>query len=324
MNTVVTYGPSTEARALLEELLGSSTRLNFLGEVPEEDRVSELSAATVLLSWHPSRELREEEWPAIGGAELMQLVSAGADHIPFERLPPEMTLASNAGAFAEPMAEHVLAMTLALSKRLVIEHERLSAGEFNQGTQNRTVRGKVCGILGFGGIGRATSRLMRAVGMEIYTLNRSGHTGGEPVDFIGISDDLEYVLSTSDVVVVTLPLTRATEGFLGARELGWMKPDAILINVARGEVIDEAALYERLNSHPEFMAGLDAWWVEPFRHGEFRTDHSFLELPNVLGSPHNSAMVPGAFYEGQRLAAENVLLYLKDGSVAGKVGPDDQ
>lgn len=216
-------------------------------------------------------------------------------------------------------------MTLALSKRLVVEHERLCAGEFNQGTQNRTLRGKVCTILGFGGIGRATARLMRAVGMEVYALNRSGDTGGETLDFIGTTkEDLEHLLSAADVLVVTLPLTRATEGLLGARELGWMKPDAILINVARGEVIDEVALYERLKTHPDFMAGLDAWWVEPFRHGEFRTDYPFLELPNVLGSPHNSAMVPGAIYEAQRQAAENVFRYLEGEQLTGIVGSGER
>lgn len=103
-----------------------------------------------------------------------------------------------------------------------------------------------------------------------------------------------------------------------------MKPDAILVNVARGEVVDEAALYERLRTHPDFMAGLGAWCVEPFRHGQFRTDPPFLELPNVLGSPHNSAMVPNALYEAQRMATENVLRYVGGESPAGVVGPSDR
>lgn len=320
---VITYEPGEEGRALIQEMLGAAAPLTFLRDLPAEERHPELSTAEVLLSWHPSRELRPDEWSALGGVRLIQLISAGADHVPFAKLPPGATLASNVGAYAEPMAEHVLAMALALSKRLLVEHGKLSRGEFDQGTPNRALRGGTCGILGFGGIGRATARLMRAVGMEVHALNRSGRSR-EEADFIGTFDDLERVLRASDVVVVALPLTGATRNLIGRKELGWMKRDAILINVARGEIIDEEALYEHLRAHPDFLAGIDAWWVEPFRHGVFRMDHPFLELPNVLGSPHNSAMVPGAMKEALRAAAENVQRYLSGMPLVGIVRHEDR
>jgi phosphoglycerate dehydrogenase-like enzyme len=319
---VITYDPGEEGRALLERMLGDSAHLVFLQDVPEAQREPELSAADMLLSWNPSRELRSEEWARINRVRLIQLISAGADHVPFSDLPSGMKIANNAGAYAEPMAEHVLAMTLALAKKLLVQHEKLSRGEFDQGSPNRTLRGATCGILGFGGIGRATARLMRAMGMEIYAVNRSGQSQ-EPAEFVGTLEDLEHVLRASDVVVVALPLSDTTRGLISARELGWMKPDAILINVARGPIIDEEVLYEHLKTHPDFMAGIDAWWVEPFRYGEFRMDYPFLELPNVLGSPHNSAMVPGALTEGLRRAARNVQRYLSGAQVTGIVDPED-
>lgn len=308
---------------MLEQTFSGLASVTFLPDLSEAERVRQLSAADVLLSWIPGRELRDEEWGELGEVELMQLVSAGADQVPFAKLPSDMQVASNVGAYAEPMAEHVLAMALALARRLPLGHEKLRRGEFDQRTQNRSLRGATCGILGFGGIGKATAHLMRALGMDIYAVNRGGRSD-EPADFLGTMDDLEHVLRSSDVVVVALPLSEGTRNLIDERELGWMKPDAILINVARGEIIGEEALYEHLSSHPDFMAGIDAWWVEPLRHGEFRVDHPFLEMPNVLGSPHNSAIVPGAIDEGMRRAAENVRSFLNGEPVSGIVRPEDQ
>lgn len=320
---VVTFDPGEEGRAMLERTFAGSASLAFLTDIAEAERASELSAADVLLSWTPARELGPEEFEQLGGARFMQLLSAGADQVPFAKLPPDLEVASNVGAYAGPMAEHVLAMTLALAKRLRIEHEKLGRGVFDQGAQNRYLRGATCGILGFGGIGQAVARLMRAFGMKVHAINRSGESR-EPVGFAGTLDDLEYVLRHSDVVVVTLPLSETTRGLIGGRELGWMKSDAILINVARGEIISEEALFEHLRTHPDFMAGIDAWWVEPLHHGEFRVNHPFLELPNVLGSPHNSALAPGAIAEGLRRAAENLLRRLNGEQVSGIVRPEDR
>ena len=262
------------------------------------------------------------EYPYLERVRFIQLMSAGAEHLPFADLPAHITIASNAGAYANPMAEHVMGMTLALAKRLCTENQKLRNGEFDQLTPNRSLSGLTAGILGFGGIGRATARLMRAFSMHIYAINTSG-SSSEPADFVGTLQNLEKVLRASDVVVVSLPLTRATRGLIGVEQLDWMKPDAILISVSRGAILAEGALYNHVKSHPNFLVGIDAWWTEPFMRGSFKMEYPFLDLPNVLGSPHNSAMVSGVLMDAARQAIVNVKRYIQGEKVTGLVRRED-
>jgi len=317
-NIVVTYDASPEQQALLLEVLGGVASLTFFTELAPGQREQALEEATILLSWNFPGEIQSQDYPHLQRILFIQLLSAGADHMPFTELPPRILVASNPGAYAIPMAEHVMAMTLALAKHLLVQQQKLKEGEFDQFTPNRMLSGMTAGILGYGGIGRATARLMRAFGMRIDAINTSG-TSSEPADFVGTLRDLERVLRESDVVVICLPLTRTTRGLIGKRELAWMKPDAILVNVARGAILDEEALYTHVESHPSFLLGIDAWWTEPFLHGHFRMEYPFLELPNVLRSPNNSGVVPGVLMGATRRAAENVERFLKGEQVMGIV-----
>ena len=321
-NIVVTYNPTPEEKALFLEMLEGAASLTFLTEIPPAQREQSLENATALLSWNFPREILPQEYSKLQHVSLIQLITAGADYMPFADLPTHMSIASNAGAYAIPMAEHNLAMTLALAKRLLIEHQKLRNGIFDDTTLNRSLYGATAGIIGFGGTGRATARLMRAFGMHIYALNQSGKSA-EPTEFIGTLHDLEHVLRSCDVVVLSLPLIRATQGLIGKNELAWMKPDAILVNSARGAIIDEEALYIHAKNHPTFMVGIDTWWEEPLRGGTFRMGYPFLELPNVLGSPHNSALDAQVISVAARQAAENIRRFLKGERMMGIVRRED-
>jgi phosphoglycerate dehydrogenase-like enzyme len=284
---VVAYELGGPGRRLVLDALEGAAEVIHLPDLDTDARADALRAADAVLA-RTTRELRPGEIGLLRNVRLLQFFTAGIDHVPLADLPPGVLVANNAGAYAEPMAEHALGMALAAAKRLLVEHAALMRGEFNQFTPNRMLAGGVCGILGFGGIGVAMARLARGIGMKVHAINRRGRSE-EPTDWIGTPDQLDLLLAASDVLVICTPLTPATLGMIGAAQLARMKPGAILVNVARGEIVDERALYERLVAFPQFSACIDAWWIEPVRHGSFRMDQPFLSLPNVIGSPHNSA-----------------------------------
>jgi phosphoglycerate dehydrogenase-like enzyme len=319
---VVTFDPPEKDRAVIADALGGAADIVYLAGLDAAARRQALRCAGAVLARNTS-ELRPDELPLIRNARLLQFLVAGVDFIPLRDLPAELPVASNGGGYAEPMAEHALAMALAAAKRLLVEHNNLARGAFNQFVSNRMLAGRTCGVLGFGGIGVATARLMRCLGMRVHAINRRGATP-EPVDWIGTPDRLDALLAASDVLVVSLPLTRTTERMIGARELSLMKGDAILVNLARGEIVDEAALYAHLKANPGFTACIDAWWVEPIRHGQFRMDHPFLELPNVIGSPHNSAVASGSRLTALRRAVANCRRVLTGEAPLHLIGSDER
>ena len=318
---VVTFDLDARLRSVVTAAADGAAELVWLAELAQPSRAQALREAGAVMARHTD-ELAPDELPLIAEARLLQMMTAGIDYIPLKHLPPSLPVASNRGAFAEPMAEHAVALALAAAKRLLVEHRNLARGEFNQFTRNRMLAGGVCGIFGFGGIGAATARRMRGIGMRIHAVNRRG-ASDEPADWIGTPDRLDELLRASDVLVISAPLTRATERAIAARELDLMKEDAILVNLARGEIINEAALYHHLRAHPAFTACLDAWWIEPVRHGRFATNHPFFDLANVIGSPHNSAVVAGTYEQGLRLAVANCLRALR-GAAPERLVPEDE
>jgi phosphoglycerate dehydrogenase-like enzyme len=320
---VVVYELEGNGRNIVNEALGGAAEAIYLPDLDDAGRADALRNADAVLA-RTTRELRPGEIALLKDIRLLQFINAGIDFVPLADLPAGVRVATNGGAYAEPMAEHALAMALAAAKRLLVEHAALARGEFNQFARNRMLAGGVCGILGFGGIGVATARLARGIGMKVHAINRSGRSE-EPTDWIGTPDQLDLLLSASDVLVICTPLTPATQGMIGAPQLARMKEDAILVNVARGEIVDERALYERLVAYPGFCACIDAWWIEPVRHGTFRMDQPFMSLPNVIGSPHNSAAaISGTGVVGLRRAIANIKRALTGETPLYLVPPEDR
>ena len=318
----IAFKLDTQQRAIVADAFAGTAKAVHLVDFDDPGRQAALRDATVLLAWNTAKDLRPGEANLLRTARLIQFMTAGIDFIPLGELPSAVPVACNGGAYAEPMAEHALAMAFAAAKRLSIEHAALARGQFNQFAQNRMLAGGVCGILGFGGVGAAVARLARGIGMRVHAINRSGRTE-QTVDWIGTPDRLPDLLAAADVLVISAPLTRVTRGLIDADALARMKPDSILVNLARGEIIDEVALYAHLLAHPGFTACIDAWWVEPVRHGGFRTDYPFLDLPNVIGSPHNSGQA-GSRDVGLHHALANCLRVFRGEVPLHLIEPDER
>jgi phosphoglycerate dehydrogenase-like enzyme len=319
----ITYLAKERERRAIHTTLDDIADIIYLSDQKAHERVSILEKTDVLLCRSfAGTEITSREVLQMKQTRLIQLIFAGADKIPLATIPENITLASNVGAFASPLAEHVLAMTLCLAKSILPRHLQLANGHFNQSGYNKELKNGICGIIGMGGNGIAIARLMKAVGMQVHGINRSA-TSSSVLDFMGGPADMEALLKRSDVLVLTPPLNRETLNLIGSHELQIMKPDAILINIARGKVVNQEALYHHLKTTPTFGAGIDTWWSEPGDSEGFKLDYPFFDLPNLVGSPHNADDVPGVMTAATKMAAENIRDFLEGKVIRGMVNRAD-
>lgn len=321
---VVTCPAPKSVRAAVEEGAADSAELLYLEDAAEESRAAVLSSANGLLSFFFNKEVREEEYPLLENLEVLQSISTGLDFLPFDKIPKKPVLLCNAGGWAPQIAEHTMALLLALTRRIIPLHNDLAKGIFNRDAFSpMSLRGKVLTVAGYGGIGRATAELARAFGMKIRALNSTGKTNGN-VDFMGTLKDLETVLPDTDVLLLSLPLNRHTRGIIGTKELGLMKKNAILLNVARAPLVAEEALYNHMKENPEFQAGFDVWWKEPtWGGGEFALDYPFMELSNIAGSPHNSNRCDHGMEKATLAAVKNLSAFFKGEKHNGFIRRED-
>lgn len=295
---------------LIHKKMDGELEIDFLHGADEKDRSGLLSQADILLAMNIRHDIREVEFHLLGNTKLIQITLAGADIIPYDKLNTNTIICSNSGAYSEPIAEHAIGMMLALARNFLPLHRELGHGTFDQRTVHKMLNGSTLGVIGFGGIGKRVAEIARSFGMRILAINKSGTTG-EKTDFVGTLSDLNFVLHESDFILLSIALNKRTKNLIGRSALEMMKPDAVLVNVARGELVDEKSLYEYLKTNPHFKAGIEAWWIEPFNHPKFEVHFPFFELDNFLGSPHNSYLVEGIHLKALETALDNILRFAR-------------
>lgn len=240
--------------------------------------------------------------------KLVQLLSAGYDKADIEAARRAgVPVANNGGANSVAVSEHAILLMLAVSRQLATLHASVTSGQWRGETTPRVheLRGKTLGIVGLGTIGKKTARLAAAFGMEVVYYDVARLTEAEE-DALGVRFRLlRELLRSSDLVTLHTPLNASTHHLIGAAELALMQPDSILINTARGPIVDEVALHQALADRRIAGAGLDVFDQEPPR-----ADHPLFELDNVVLTPHlagptfesNIARVRNAFDNVQRVA----------------------
>ena len=174
--------------------------------------------------------------------------------------------------------------------------------------------GRTLGIVGYGGIGARTGRYGQGLGMKVLGFSRSLTEEAARADGV-TKADLETLLRTSDVISVHLPLTAQTRGMIGAKEIAMMKPGVILINTARGPIIDEKAMIEALQARKIAMGGFDVFDEEPLP-----ANHPLLKLPNVVMTPHIGYVSESGMVNRYKALLEVLVAYRK-GEIKGRYTP---
>ena len=264
-----------------------------------EQHVDEADVLVISGLWHDSLLDRAKK------LRFIQSIGAGTDQFPSDELARRgIRLASARGVNAHAVAEHAMALILAMSRRLLEARDNQIRRVWRGMIGDLTLRedelaGKTLLVVGLGDIGRRLAQLAKAFDMHVFGLRRDPGAGRGPADAVGPIDDLDALLPAADFVALTVPLTQQTEHLIDAAAFARMKPSAYLVNVARGRVVDEPALIEALAAGHLAGAALDVTAEEPLS-----PNSPLWGMSQVLITPHTAGET--------RRYEDNVIAILRD------------
>jgi phosphoglycerate dehydrogenase-like enzyme len=297
--------PATEyVDALHERLPGVDVTL---ARTPAEQRRAVAEAAVVT-----SNRLDADLLAAAGGLRLFACTYAGVDHLPMDALRERGVAVTNASGVHGPnVAEHVVGWLLTMVRRLDEGWRRQQRREWSHFQAAGELQGSTVTVVGLGAIGEAIVGRLQGFGVETVGVRHSPGKGGPTDEVVGY-DGLSAVLPRTDHLVLACPLTDRTRGLVDDDTLTLLGPDATLVNVARGPVVDTAALVETLRRNRLAAAALDVTDPEPLPE-----DHPLWTLEDVLITPHNAGHTPRYFERCADILAENVRRVEETGAFDG-------
>ena len=235
--------------------------------------------------------------------KMLAVAFTGVDHIAMDACRQEgITVCNCAGYSTAAVADLVFGMVVALYRNLIPCNEAVRREGTKEGLIGFELEGKTFGIIGTGAIGLRVASIAQAFGCRVLAYSRTKK------DVPGITyTDLETLLKNSDIVSLHTPLTPETRGLIGEKELSSMKPSAILINTARGPVVDSAALADALNCGKIAGAGVDVFEMEP----PVPADHPLLNAKNLIATPHVAFATREALVKRAAIVFDNIDRWIK-------------
>lgn len=283
-----------------------------------------LSQAQIYVGAH----LTPDECHRAERLRFFQLAGAGLDGVPLDQLDERVTVA-NVFLHERSIAEYILMAMIASQRRILRSDQLLRSGQWESAAFDQqialagTLRGRTVGMLGYGHIARELTSMCKFFEMRVEAVRlnpiKFAHDG-EHVDWGGGPNQVQELLTRADFVVVMTPLTDATRSLIGEPELALMKPTSYIINVARGPVIDQWALYNALTSGQIAGAALDVWYTYPTKGNVAApSDAPLWGLPNVIVTPHIAGVTDDVVRERAIAIGANVGRFIRGEAVQNLV-----
>jgi len=291
-----------------ERLRSEFSGLNII-HLPDYKRVDEeIVEAEIAITWS----IRPEQIQAAKKLHWIHSPAAAVHQLIFPELVNSDIILTNAREVHGPVvAEHVIALIFALAKKIpgsVRLQEKHVWGRqilWDELPRVREVAGATVGLVGLGSIGRAVAKTAKALGMRVIAAREHPEKGSEGADTVFGPPQIDEVFRQKDYIVLAVPVTDSTKAIANAERLALMKPDACLINVGRGPLVDEPALAAALREKKIGGAALDVFPKEPLA-----ADSPLWDVPNLLITPHTAALTDKLWERHYALFSENLRRYL--------------
>lgn len=313
MKVLVPY--SDELVKIMKNIIGDEAEV-IQSEGTVESMLEKGGDAEILLSGRVSGEFIQKATKL----RMIQSFGAGIDKIDMDAASERDDLiVCNSHVNSAEVAEYAISLLFAVAKYIIPSDRELRTGNWihrwGGPVHNIEIRGKKVLIIGLGHIGSDIARRLKSFDVTINAATRSGTSrNADLVDSVVSIKEMKSQVEDSDFIILSLPLTDESKGLVDSEFLSWMKPTSILVNISRGPIVDELALYEVLKEKRIHGAGIDVWWRYPSKwRGTVipPADVPFHELDNIVVSPHRAAYSENIRSDLNRFAGENILRFIR-------------